>query len=232
MNFLYTCDWMGHQLEKSSIFSENHKKFKLMIPVDETIFSPKKYIKENLKKFKCENKINFFFRSSYNKRKGITELIKILYKLIDLRKDFRKQIRLISIGDSFFQKKSNNLDIEYHNLGTIINENDLAEIYNISDLFISPSLEDVGPMMINEAIISGVPVISFDIGVAKDLIVENINGYIVKKDDYKMFANKLSMFLNLSKNKLSEMKKKSREIGLINTSNKTHIDEFKKIIIN
>ena len=222
MNYFYTCDWMKTQLTKSSVFSSNNCKYKLMIPIDENKFSPNRKTTESLKKFIVDDKLNFFFRSSYNERKGIRELIKILEILFSLNKKYKKKFRLLSIGDSFFEKNSNHLDIEYYNLGTVVNDEDLADIYSISDLFISPSLEDVGPMMINEAIISGVPTIAFDIGVARDLIIENISGYIIKKDHYKAFAEKLSLYLNLSASEIVEMKKKSRKIGLECTSKDSH----------
>ena len=85
-------------------------------------------------------------------------------------------------------------------------------------------------MMINEAVISGLPVISFDIGVAKDLIVNKINGYIINKISYIGLANSIKRFLNLKDQDIKKMKKNSRLIGVKKLSLKKHITTFNQIL--
>ena len=136
----------------------------------------------------------------------------------------------MSIGDNYAQNLLNKSNIEYFNLGNIISEKKLIKVYQLADLFISPSTEDVGPMMINEAVMSGLPVISFDIGVAKDLIINKINGYKINKISYINLANSIKKFLNLSRQDEEKMKKNSRLIGVKYLSLKKHITTFNQIL--
>ena len=85
-------------------------------------------------------------------------------------------------------------------------------------------------MMINEAVMSGLPVISFDIGVAKDLIINKINGYKINKISYINLANSIKKFLNLSRQDEEKMKKNSRLIGVKYLSLKKHITTFNQIL--
>tara|TARA_B100000579_G_scaffold247435_1_gene203306 strand:+ start:735 stop:1979 length:1245 start_codon:yes stop_codon:yes gene_type:complete len=229
VNFLYTGKWMGKQIENSSI-AKNHKSYKLMIPVDEKLFKPKPLIKrKNSWRINTKKKI-ILFRSSSHLRKGIDILVSAIDHLINKSYFLKNKFCLLSIGDKFAEERLKNIDIEYINLGNIRSENKLSEVYQLSDIFVSPSIDDVGPMMINEAVISGLPVVSFNIGVAEDLIINKINGYIVKKKSYKNLSNSLKKYLNSSNEEINKMKKKSRAIGVEKTSLKKHIKIFNKII--
>ena len=231
INFLYTGKWMGKQIENSRI-AKNHKNYKLMLPVDEKLFKPKPQVKKNNSwRINTKKKI-ILFRSSSNLRKGVDILISAIEHLINKSYLLKNKFCLLSIGDKFAEERLKNLDVEYINLGNIDSEHKLSEVYQLSDIFVSPSIDDVGPMMINEAVISGLPVISFNIGVAEDLIINKINGYIVKKISYKNLSNSINMYLNSSNKEINKMKKKSRTIGLEKISLKKHIKIFKSILRN
>lgn len=231
LDFLYTGDWMGQQIKDSSL-AKNKKSHKLMIPVNENNFKPNNKIKKkNPWNIKTNKKI-IFFRSSSHLRKGNEILVSAINLLNKQSNDIKKKFCLITIGDNHAQNLLNNSNIEYFNLGNITSEKKLVKIYQLADLFISPSTEDVGPMMINEAVISGLPVISFDIGVAKDLIVNKINGYIINKISYIGLANSIKRFLNLKDQDIKKMKKNSRLIGVKKLSLKKHITTFNQILKN
>ena len=48
--------------------------------------------------------------------------------------------------------------------------------------FLNTSLADLGPVMINESLSCGIPVISTNNGVASDLIKDNRNGFKLKEN--------------------------------------------------
>jgi len=229
LDLLYTGDWMGEQIKNSSI-AKGKKSYKLMIPVDENSFRPNSKIKKkNPWNIKINKKI-ILFRSSSHLRKGNKILISSINYLIKQSNISKKKFCLMSIGDNYAQNLLNKSNIEYFNLGNIISEKKLIKVYQLADLFISPSTEDVGPMMINEAVMSGLPVISFDIGVAKDLIINKINGYKINKISYINLANSIKKFLNLSRQDEEKMKKNSRLIGVKYLSLKKHITTFNQIL--
>lgn len=62
---------------------------------------------------------------------------------------------------------------------------DLFQAFCASDCHISPSIADSGPMMVNYSIACGTPVVSFNIGVARDIVLHKETGYIAEyKDSY------------------------------------------------
>lgn len=64
----------------------------------------------------------------------------------------------------------------------------LAALYRKADLFVSTSIEDAGPMMVGEALMCGVPVVAFDVGIATELVEEGRNGFIVDRLDVRQMA--------------------------------------------
>ena len=65
---------------------------------------------------------------------------------------------------------------------------DLFRAYFCSDLFVCPSLEDSGPMMINYSVASCIPVVCYKMGIADDIVRHKENGYIASWGDWKDFA--------------------------------------------
>jgi glycosyltransferase involved in cell wall biosynthesis len=72
------------------------------------------------------------------------------------------------------------LPFPVHQLNTITFESDLAEIYSMADVFVSPSIEDNLPNMIMEAMACGTPVVAFNTGGIPDLIDHQVNGYLAE----------------------------------------------------
>lgn len=68
------------------------------------------------------------------------------------------------------------------------NEQDLAAAYRAADLFVCPSVEDAGPMMLAESMLCGTPVVAFDTGGAPDLIEPGQNGYLARLKDVRGLA--------------------------------------------
>lgn len=60
---------------------------------------------------------------------------------------------------------------------------DYPYLYSLMDVFVSPSLLEGGPIPLVEAMMMGLPVVSSNTGFAKDIIEENVNGYIFEVDD-------------------------------------------------
>lgn len=88
-----------------------------------------------------------------------------------------------------------NMDCRY--LG-FLNFDDLISVMAASDCFLSTSLADSGPMMVNYSMSVGTPVVSFDIGVAQDLVVHKQTGYIAKYKDAEDVKNGILYLNNMS----------------------------------
>ena len=74
----------------------------------------------------------------------------------------------------------------------------LAVAYAAADFLICPSLEDSGPMMVNEAMMAGTPVIGFAVGVVPDLVLPGKTGVIADAKTSPALAEALQAGLRWS----------------------------------
>ena len=65
-------------------------------------------------------------------------------------------------------------------------ENELSDIYNAADLFVTPSLQDNLPNTIMEALACGLPCVGFNVGGIPEMIEHKVNGYV---SEYKSAAD-------------------------------------------
>jgi glycosyltransferase involved in cell wall biosynthesis len=72
----------------------------------------------------------------------------------------------------------------------------LALAYQAADLFICPSTEDAGPMMVPESLLCGTPVVAFETGSAEDLIRDMETGYLVRKTTSEELAAGIGRLLD------------------------------------
>ena len=77
-----------------------------------------------------------------------------------------------------------------------LTEAELILAYQAADVFVCPSVEDSGPMMINQSLMCGTPVVAFDTGVAQDLVITSQTGYRAKLGDARDLARGIAHVLN------------------------------------
>jgi glycosyltransferase involved in cell wall biosynthesis len=61
--------------------------------------------------------------------------------------------------------------------------------YSAADLFIFPTRADNLPLVLQESMACGTPMVSFDIGGVPDLVRPMVTGYLAKPEDAKDFCN-------------------------------------------
>lgn len=110
-----------------------------------------------------------------DKRKGGDYINQIIDRLTELDKDFI----FVNIGSNHNLNK----DRRIIDVGYINNEEELANLYNLFDIFLFPSLADNCPLVILEALATGLPIIAFNTGGIPELVVHNHNGFIVKNNN-------------------------------------------------
>lgn len=221
--------WLKRQIEDSTLF-RNRPIYDLMLGVDETVFKPMNRLLIREKYQLLSSKKILLFRSTKDPRKGMNILIQSLKLIVQSNVDFTNKVHIITIGDFNPTKVLVSLGLEHRHMGFILSQEILAEIYQIADFLVVPSLEDSGPMMINESILCGTPVVAFDMGVAGDLVKTGKTGYLARLGDKDDLAFGVQLLLSMTSKSYDEMRVNCRNIGLSKVSYKAQISHFLKIV--
>ena len=78
---------------------------------------------------------------------------------------------------------------DYKLLGYIYSEQEMAEIYNIADVYVTPSLQESFGFTVCEAMSCGTPVVAFPVGGIKEQIIHKKNGYLAECQNAQDIAN-------------------------------------------
>ena len=196
--------------KKSNIF-KNLKTDVLYIGANSNrnFFYTKKFSRETLGINQNEKIILFgcFNLNSYIKGGHLLkESLKILKsKLIENnQKSYLNKIRLITIGN-LNNYKLDIPEIKWTHLGLINSDKRLNLVYRASDILVCPSLYCFGPHIVTEALLNDLPVVSFDLGVAQDSVINGVNGYLVPLYNSQIFAE--SILKTLKKKKITNNNK-------------------------
>ncbi len=171
--------WAIDTASRSSLFA-GISKVRVPAGIDESIFRPRN--PPGIRKLlglPTEVRVIFFGATNHrDPRKGMAHLIESLHLHPSLLPPGTHLVALtVGDGDDY----GSSLPFPCVAMGRMANDRRLAMLYQAADLFISSSTEDVGPLMIPEALMCGTPVVAFDgCGVAADLIRFGINGYLAQ----------------------------------------------------
>lgn len=165
---------------KSIIKFQNYHQ--LYYPIDENIFKPLE-----IKKYSEEITLFANVNSVGDPRKGFNYLLTVL---LSIDKKLTHKVRFLCLSNKKYIGY-NFKNIRFEEFEFCKNVNDLVALYQQTDIFLCASIEDSAPMMLQEALLCGVPAISFDVGVGKQFIEEGRQGFVVPRYDIAAFSEKL-----------------------------------------
>jgi glycosyltransferase involved in cell wall biosynthesis len=222
---------LGKQVLNSSLFKGMKVSQEVYIPVNEEIYKPEdKLIIRKQLGLPLNKKIIFF--GSYlvtNRRKGFNELIKsldILYSIIT--EECRNNIHLLIVG-YMEDGVSKSIPFDFTSLG-YLTHSDLPQAFQAANIFASPSIEDSGPMMVNQALMCGTPVVSFGVGVAIDFVRNGITGYRVNLYDCNEFAQGLKNLLQLDEERSKQVALNCREFAIKSFSIEVTCERWSRLL--
>ncbi len=205
-----------------SIIYKDFRLEKLVFPIDADKFCPVGN-KSALRKqwnLPTDKKIVFFGATSLNeKRKGIKELLEAL-PLVQT-----KEVVFVAAG------KTEGLSLPDNTIAVgYLNEAQLLQMYQIADVFVCASLADAGPMMVNQALLCGTPVVAFPVGVSVELVQMGKTGYQAEYGDSADLARGIDAILSLSENEWQQMSANCRELGVDTYANPNEMNTIDALI--
>lgn len=198
--------WYAGELSLEFIEKYAKKSFKkVFVPnlVDYSIFDYHFFLSDEKKKILNKYNLNdckiiFICPARLTYVKGIDKFL----DLISTSKLSRKITILIPGSgelEDVIRDKAINYDIDVRILG-FLDQKEVAKLYAISDFFLMPSLSDPNPLTCIEALWEGLPLlVSEHVGNYKEVVHENLNGFVFDYKDSKKIEAILSKIITWSK---------------------------------
>ncbi len=192
-------------------------------PLDRDVFRKKYHIGK-----KKSFVILFGCQHLDDSRKGMSFLLRSLEFLYNsLYTEEREKIQLVIIGHDIELIKEK-LWFDYIYLG-YVKPTDLPGIYSMSSVFLSPSVNDAGPSMVNQAMSCGTPIVSFEMGTALDVVKNRGTGYCAKLKDSEDFARGILFILHLADDEYENMRNLCRKTAIELTSDVAFFSNFMRV---
>ena len=211
---VYGGEKMKQMLLESSLFKDK-KIYKAPPPVNKDYYTNalrEKSFKE-LKFPKNKKLILIAANQLSSERKGMKILLQALNGLDkQLANEDRENILLIIAGNNI-KAIEKDIPFQYEYLGFLPHDGFAKAIRSVH-MFICPSIEDYGPMVINQSFMSGTPVIAFDMGVASEIIHTGITGYRAKLGDVEDLTKGIKYVLGLNTQQWQTMSDNCRALAL------------------
>ncbi len=226
-------DWLTKRAKNSTMFKDKPIK-KIYLSLDSDLFIPF----NNLKKVKLREKyeidqdktvILIMANHLSQKRKGIDL---ILNGLSTINKEYikNKNCHLVIVGGGFEKIKDKIPSYVPYTQIDSIDRNNLPEIYNLSDLFVSASLQDVGPYTITEALLCSVPVVSLNHGYANEFVLNGETGILIENDFPDSLAKGIIKMIDMKENEMLKIKNNCRNRTVNIVSKSKQIKEYINLI--
>ena len=100
--------------------------------------------------------------------------------------NFDKNHLIINKKKITFGQETDLKKIHWTHFGVVTSNKKLNLLYRAADVLVCPSLYCFGPHIVTEALLNDLPVVGYNLGVAQDTVVNNVNGYLVPKYNNKI----------------------------------------------
>lgn len=214
--FVAPTSWVAERVGESSLF-RNHRIEIIPLAIDTTTFRPfDQRVARDLLHVPQNKRVIFFGAASISDpRKGTADLTEALQQLPSMMDGengilSKEDVFLLAAGREV-KNLLESLPFPSRQLGYLKDDITLALAYQAADVFVCPSTEDAGPMMIPESMLCGTPVVAFDAGGAPDLIETMKTGHLAAYEDSADLAN--GIYTLLAADDLPAIRAAAREVA-------------------
>lgn len=138
------------------------------------------------------------------------------YFACQLKKCYGKSVEIQVFGNDFNCEELQRMPFIDVSHGLIIDEKSMCEVYKEADIFLFPSSQESFGQTLIEAMSCGLVPISYDVGIASDVIVNGFNGYILNTGDKKGLVNAFNDLMTKDLNPLKMRARQTIEVELSN----------------
>lgn len=213
LNIVVPSLWMAERV-KTSILGDKPLEV-INNGIDTSIFKPAaNKLKLRLRyKVPIDKKIVLYVAQLgiFNSKKGFD-----YFKLVSEHFSGNPDVFFLCVGGNPDILNSKNKNVLY--IPFIMDKKTLSEYYSLSDMFLFPSLAENFPLVNLEALASGLPVVSFDVGGIREQISHKINGYIARYMDGIDLIEGCEYILNLNKEEMQKINEGNRKKTVENFS--------------
>lgn len=184
ITFVACSNWLKELAEKSPL-TRGHSVISIANPIDTKKYYPKdkNQIRKKLNLPTDKKIVLFAAVKASDPRKGFDYMVEASKIIAQHPNEI-----LFLIAGNHGEEIEKQLALPARSLG-YVSSNEMAEIYNACDLFVTPSLQENLPNTIMEAMACGTPCVGFDIGGIPEMISHGKNGYVAKYKDADDLAN-------------------------------------------
>lgn len=221
--------WITDAAESSTLF-KNRSFSTLANPIDSELYKPisKKFARD-IFNIPLNKKILMFVAVNplSDPRKGHSQIQEAL-SVLDV-----ENVELVIAGSSRPESASNS-GFPTHYIPMLSDDYSMAILYNVADVVVVPSIQENLANTVVESLMSGVPVVAFDIGGNPDMIHHKINGFLARPFDGQGLAEGINWILTHPS--YEELSKAARSYAIENFSyevlSEKYIELYKKTILN
>lgn len=196
--------------------------------------------KKNMGSAPIKNDLVILFVAAITPRKGLHYLLEAFDKIAS--KHLNVKLKIVGMWDwapdyvlglkENFSQHINTKKIEF--TGSVSRE-EIENYFTSSQIFVLPSLAESAPMVISQAMCSGMAIISTKVGGIPEMITHEKDGFLVNPKDVQALESALDKFI--SSNQLREVFSKNAQIKGYNRYHPTSVaaqtyEAYKKVLLN
>ena len=207
--------YMNHFFEKSFLLKDVKRMISWPV-IDTEAFKPlDRNVLTKKHNIDAGNHFVIFFgcQSLDDPRKGMNLLSEALKKFSDKLTDEQRQKVLLIVAGKNFSKIKHLMPFESKDFG-YVDGSMLPDLYSMADVYLCPSIHDAGPMMVNQSLCCGTPVVGFEMGACLQAVKDCGTGYCAKVGDVEDFANGINWIYNLSSFETEKLRFHCRNFGV------------------
>ncbi len=180
ISFVACSRWLRQKAEISPLMS-GVQLLNIPNPIDTALFTPFSQQEVRAKwNLPLDVKLILFGSMKVtDKRKGIDYMIDACRIFAQKYPEEKNRVGIVMMGNRS-EEVVNLLPFPVYSVGFVSQEEQIAEVYNATDVYVTPSLEENLPNTIMEALSCGVPCVGYHIGGIPEMIDHLENGYVAK----------------------------------------------------